>query len=100
MHDRVIDALGDNPVVVTGSHNFSAPASADNDENFVIVRGHKALAAAYASHVMAVYAHYRFRSYVRETRAQGKTPWSFLDDDDGWLKRELVSKAQEIGFWA
>ena len=96
----VIDALGDNPVVVTGSHNFSAPASADNDENFVIVRGHKALAAAYASHVMAVYAHYRFRSYVRETRAQGKTPWSFLDDDDGWLKRELVSKAQEIGFWA
>ena len=96
----VIDALGDNPVVVTGSHNFSAPASADNDENFVIVRGHKALAAAYASHVMAVYAHYRFRSYVREMRAQGKTPWSFLDDDDGWLKRELVSKAQEIDFWA
>jgi phosphatidylserine/phosphatidylglycerophosphate/cardiolipin synthase-like enzyme len=96
----VIDALSDDPVVVTGSHNFSAPASENNDENVVIVRGHKALAAAYASHVMAVYAHYRFRSYVREMRAQGKTPWSYLDDDDGWLKRELVSKAQEIGHWA
>jgi PLD-like domain len=96
----VIDALGDDPVVVTGSHNFSAPASEKNDENFVIVRGHKALAAAYASHVMAVYAHYRFRSYVREMRAQGKTPWSFLNDDDAWLKRALVSKAQEIGYWA
>ena len=96
----VLDALGDDPVVVTGSHNFSAPASENNDENLLIVRGHKALAAAYASHVMAVYAHYRFRSYVREMRAQGKTPWSYLDDDDAWLKRELVSKAQEIGHWA
>jgi phosphatidylserine/phosphatidylglycerophosphate/cardiolipin synthase-like enzyme len=96
----VIDALGDDPVVVTGSHNFSAPASEKNDENFVIVRGHKALAAAYASHVMAVYAHYRFRSYVREMRALGKTPWSYLEDGDAWLKRELVSKAQEIAHWA
>jgi hypothetical protein len=33
-------------------------------------------------------------------RAQGKIPWSYLDDDDQWLKRELVSKALEIGFWA
>jgi hypothetical protein len=64
------------------------------------VRGHKALAAACASHVMAVYAHYRFRSYVREMLAQGKTPWSYLEDGDAWLKRELVSKAQEIGHWA
>ena len=96
----VIDALGADPVVVTGSHNFSAPASENNDENLVIVRGHKALAAAYASHIMAVYSHYRYRSYVREMLAQGKTPWSYLDDDDAWLKRELVSKAQEIDHWA
>ena len=42
----VIDALADAPVVVTGSHNFSAPASMANDENLVNVRGHKALAIA------------------------------------------------------
>ena len=95
----VIDALADAPVVVTGSHNFSAPASQANDENLVIVRGHKALAAAYATHVMSVYQHYRYRSYVREMLAQGKTPWSYLDDDDAWLAKELKSKALEIGFW-
>jgi len=96
----VIDPLSDDPVVVTGSHNFSAPASEKNDENLVIIRGHKKLATAYATYVMSVYQHYRFRSYVRETLAQGKKPWSYLDDDDKWLKDELRSKAQEIAFWA
>ena len=96
----VIDPLSDAPVVVTGSHNFSASASEKNDENFVIVRGHKRLAAAYATNIMSVYQHYRFRAYVRQKLAEGKRPWSALQDDDLWLKGQLVSKAQEIGFWA
>ncbi len=96
----VIDPFSDEPIVVTGSHNFSAPASKNNDENLVIVRGHRPLAEKYAVHVMSVYAHYRFRSYVRETLAAGKTPWSALDDDDHWLKNELKSKRLEIDFWA
>jgi hypothetical protein len=96
----VVDPLSDDPVVVTGSHNFSQPASAKNDENLVIVRGHKRLAEAYATYVMSVYDHYRYRSYIREMEAEGKIPWSYLDDDDTWLKKELVSKALEIGFWA
>jgi hypothetical protein len=48
---------------------------------------------------MSVYAHYRFRSYVRETLAAGKTPWSNLEDDDRWLKNELTSKRLETEFW-
>lgn len=96
----VIDPLSKSPVVVTGSHNFSTPASRKNDENLVIVRNHSALAKAYATHVMSVYQHYRYRSYVRETLAQGRKPWSYLDDNDKWLKAELKSKALEIDFWA
>jgi phosphatidylserine/phosphatidylglycerophosphate/cardiolipin synthase-like enzyme len=95
----VIDPLSDDPVVVTGSHNFSASASGKNDENLVIIRSQKKLAAAYATYVMSVYQHYRYRSYVREMLAQGKTPWSYLDDDDQWLKKELKSKAHEIAYW-
>ncbi len=95
----VIDPLSDEPVVVTGSHNFSASASEKNDENLIIIRGHKKLAAAYATYVMSVYQHYRYRSYIREMLAQGKTPWSYLDDDDQWLKKELKSKAHEIAYW-
>lgn len=95
----VIDALSENPAVVTGSHNFSASASEKNDENLVIIRGHKQLARAYAVYIMSVYQHYRYRSYIREMLAEGKKPWSYLDDDDQWLKHELVSKAQEIAYW-
>jgi PLD-like domain len=95
----VIDPLSKTPVVVTGSHNFSAPASEKNDENLAIVRGHKKLSIAYATYVMSVYQHYRYRSYVRDMLAQGKKPWSYLDDDDHWLKIELKSKALEIGYW-
>lgn len=94
----VIDPLSESPVVVTGSHNFSAPASEKNDENLIIIRGHKQLAKAHAVYVMA-YQHYRYRSYIREMLAEGKKPWSYLDDNDQWLKKELKSKAQEIAFW-
>ena len=95
----VIDVLSDNPIIATGSHNFSASASGNNDENLVIVRGHKQLARAYATHVMSVYQHYRYRSYIREMLAAGKKPWSYLDDHDQWLKVELKSKALEIDYW-
>jgi phosphatidylserine/phosphatidylglycerophosphate/cardiolipin synthase-like enzyme len=96
----VLDPFSDHPIVVTGSHNFSAPASKANDENLVIVRGHKKLAEAYAVNIMSVYQHYRYRAYVREMLRQHKQPWSNLEDDDQWLKNELKSKAFEINFWA
>ena len=95
----VIDARSANPVVVTGSHNFSKPASTNNDENLVVVTGHKKLAAAYATYVMSVYQHYRYRSYIREMRAEGKSPWSYLENDDEWFRNELQTKAQELSFW-
>lgn len=96
----VIDPLSASPVVVTGSHNFSTPASEKNDENLIVIRGHKKLAQAYATNVMSVYQHYRYRSYIREMQAQNKKPWSYLDDNDHWLKTELKTKAAEIDFWA
>jgi phosphatidylserine/phosphatidylglycerophosphate/cardiolipin synthase-like enzyme len=43
----VIDAEGDQPVVITGSYNFSFSAQARNAENLLILRGNRALARAY-----------------------------------------------------
>ncbi len=95
----VIDPLSENPIVVTGSHNFSKPASENNDENLVIVKGHKKLAESYVAHIMSVYLHYRYRSYIREMLAKGKSPWSYLDDNDQWLNSEMETKKEEINFW-
>ena len=48
----VIDPFSDACTVVTGSHNLGYRASHNNDENLVIVRGHRGLAEAYACHVL------------------------------------------------
>ncbi|HET6171110.1 MAG TPA: phospholipase D-like domain-containing protein [Gaiellales bacterium] len=57
----VVDPFGDDPVVVTGSHNFSPSASTGNDENFMVVRGDRALAEAYAVNVESAWRHYAAR---------------------------------------
>jgi phosphatidylserine/phosphatidylglycerophosphate/cardiolipin synthase-like enzyme len=76
--------MSPNCVVVTGSHNHGYRASYDNDENLLIVRGHQALAQAYAVHVMDVYDHYRFRFGMEKS---GTAAFSGLKRDDTWQNR-------------
>jgi phosphatidylserine/phosphatidylglycerophosphate/cardiolipin synthase-like enzyme len=83
----VIDAFGDNPTVVTGSHNFSKTASNANDENFVVISGNRALAQAYAVNIFGLYDHYRWRQYVLDSEKAKKRVWSHLSEDADWLKK-------------
>ncbi|MBI4987070.1 MAG: phospholipase D family protein, partial [Rhodocyclales bacterium] len=48
-HNKImlIDAESADPVVVTGSYNFTYSAQARNAENLLFLRGNKALARAY-----------------------------------------------------
>lgn len=88
IHDKicVIDPLSDDCCVILGSHNLGYKASYANDENLVIVSGDKALAQAYAVHVLDVYDHYRFRAIESERQRAGKKGWTgFLENGDGWL---------------
>jgi phosphatidylserine/phosphatidylglycerophosphate/cardiolipin synthase-like enzyme len=88
IHDKilVLDPLDPEAcTVVFGSHNLGFKASYSNDENLVIVRGHRALAEAYAVHVLDVFDHYRFRAAEAQLRADGKKGWDgFLDRTDAW----------------
>ncbi|MEW6160186.1 MAG: phospholipase D-like domain-containing protein [Verrucomicrobiota bacterium] len=89
-----------NPVVITGSHNFSNSASGKNDENFVIIRGHRALAEAYAAHIIAMYHHYRWRAHVAAKQAANKQAWGGLEESDGWQMGHLKGASlREIEFW-
>lgn len=65
IHDKILvidPADAENCVVAFGSHNPGYRASYANDENLVVVRGHRGLAFAYAARVLDVYDHYRFRA--------------------------------------
>lgn len=95
IHDKivVVDPLSPNCSVVLGSHNLGYKASYENDENFVIISGDRALAAAYAVHVLDVCDHYRFRAVESELEAKKKKGWSgFLDTDDSWLDDYVSGK--------
>ncbi len=50
-HNKIllIDAEGDQPVIITGSYNFTFSAQARNAENLLILRGNRALAKTYLS---------------------------------------------------
>lgn len=100
IHDKivVIDPFSDHCVVITGSHNQGYRASYNNDENLLIVRGHRGLAAAYAVHVMDVYDHYRFR-YIQQST---KDAFAGLSSDDGWQDKYFDASqpaSKEVLFW-
>jgi phosphatidylserine/phosphatidylglycerophosphate/cardiolipin synthase-like enzyme len=102
VHDKivVIDPFSDNCVVVTGSHNLGYQASYNNDENLAIIRGHRALAEAYAAHVLDVYDHYAWRWWLQK---DPQTAWKSLAVDDTWQDNYFDAtnqvKSAELGFW-
>ena len=87
IHDKlvVIDPRSDDCHVILGSHNLGFKASYSNDENMLVVSGDRALAEAYAVHILDVYDHYRFRAIETERKRKGKKGWSgFLETNDSW----------------
>lgn len=94
IHNKFLlsDPLGDDPIVVTGSANFSRASCVDNDENMVIIRGDRRVADIYFTEFNRLFFHYYFRSVVesrsRTDRAGARraAPAALdLSEDDGWL---------------
>lgn len=86
IHTKVIivDFTSENPIIISGSHNFSQAASRNNDENYLVIRGDTDVADAYGCELLRIYDHYRFRFKVNQpARARGFRPFT-LDTDDSW----------------
>jgi PLD-like domain len=88
----VIDPFADGATVITGSHNFSESASTSNDENFIVIRGDKALAQSYLVNVMGAWRHYR-------ARVAGSTSFPGLATDDAWMAGALNARRRDTAFW-
>ena len=86
-----------NPVVVTGSHNFSGSASTKNDENLIILRD-GVLAERYAVNILSNYQHYRWRAYLQESMNKHKSPWDGLVKSAKWQK-DQPELDRELRFW-
>ena len=95
IHDKVlvIDPFSANSVVVTGSHNLGYKASFANDENMLIIRRNRRVAGAYATHVLDVVNHYRWRYKLQELHREGRMAeaWQDLEDGDSWQDKYFDS---------
>ncbi|WP_454848617.1 phospholipase D-like domain-containing protein [Rhizobium binxianense] len=90
------DPLGDDPIVVTGSANFSDDSTNSNDENMLLIRGSGRVADIYFTEFNRLFNHYYFRSIQEVTFAGGerqanasadKDASLFLDETGAWLKK-------------
>jgi hypothetical protein len=103
-HDKivVVDPFSDHCAVVTGSHNLGHRASFNNDENLVIVRGQRSLAAAYATHVLDIYDHFSWR-WIVQTQGLQQANAMLEVDPDKWQSRYFDAAgnivAAQLKFW-
>jgi phosphatidylserine/phosphatidylglycerophosphate/cardiolipin synthase-like enzyme len=86
----LVDPLGPDPIVVTGSANFSQASTTENDENMIVVRGDRRTADIYATEFNRIFNHYYFRSVTEVTSHQPRSVLDaslFLAEDDTWLSK-------------
>lgn len=84
----VVDPVGNTPLVITGSANWSLPSVNANDENMVVIKGDRRVADIYFGEFMRIFAHYRFRESIAIHLAKDGT----LGD---WKPQNLFEKSSE-----
>jgi len=100
IHAKIIlaDPLGDDPILVMGSANFSQNSTTLNDSNSIVIRGDTAVADIYVTEFMRMFEHYHFRASLANVekksphgKKKGKQPVGAgdnnvisLKEDDSW----------------
>jgi phosphatidylserine/phosphatidylglycerophosphate/cardiolipin synthase-like enzyme len=83
----LVDPLGANPLVVSGSANFSEASTTNNDENMLIIRGNPRVADVYLGEFMRLYRHFAFRDWLTQHPDADEVQVGHLDETDQWWKR-------------
>ena len=89
------DPLGSDPIVVTGSANFSKASTDTNDENMIIIRGNERVADIYFTEFLRLFNHYYFRWVVRKMSEDGTLDAdnpAFLQPTDKWTDQYKKGK--------
>jgi phosphatidylserine/phosphatidylglycerophosphate/cardiolipin synthase-like enzyme len=95
----LVDPLSDEPVVITGSANFSDASINANHENMLVIKGDKRVADIYLSEFMRQFSSYAFRdaAYAATHGDQGKAfkPQD-LATDDSWMTRYFEAGSSSL----
>lgn len=80
----LVDPLGPDPLVVSGSANFSKPSTTANDENMLICRGDRRLADIFLSEFMRLFRHFEGRNRRNALLPASRAQAEFLAEDSSW----------------
>lgn len=95
IHSKIIlaDPFSDDPIIVTGSANFSNNSTQVNDSNTLVLRGFTKIADIYATEFMRMFEHYHFRASAAAAKEKSK-PMG-LAEDDSWSAEYYVEGSNE-----
>jgi hypothetical protein len=101
----LIDPLSDDPLVCTGSANFSPDSLLQNDENMLLIRGNTRVADIYITEYDRLFRHFYFRDVANEVEAKGgEAKGVFLDETSAWtdsyFKPDLFKTRRRAMFFA
>jgi phosphatidylserine/phosphatidylglycerophosphate/cardiolipin synthase-like enzyme len=87
VHAKVllIDPLSDDPLICSGSANFSKNSLTANDENMLLIRGNTRVADIYMTELDRIFRHFRARDIINATADQHKNVL-LLDTTDSWIE--------------
>jgi hypothetical protein len=91
IHSKIIlaDPFGDDPILVTGSANFSTNSTVNNDSNSLLVRGDTRVADIYSTEFMRMFEQYHFRAAKK--KANDTNTVITLSETDAWSNRYYVA---------
>jgi phosphatidylserine/phosphatidylglycerophosphate/cardiolipin synthase-like enzyme len=89
IHTKILlmDPLSDDPIVISGSANFSKNSLVNNDENMLLVQGDTRVADVYLTEFDRIFRHFYFRNVANELAEKGADDATaiFLDGTDAWV---------------
>lgn len=90
LHNKIIliDPLGQTPVVVSGSANYSESSTTKNDENTLIIKGDDRVADIYFTEFIRLFDHFSFREWLNGHKAEFNP---YLDESGRWINRYFDS---------
>jgi len=92
----LVDPLSDDPLVVSGSANFSRPSQRTNDENMLVIRGDTRVADIYFGEYMRIFDHHYARYLVRKLKQEDKSDPNagyLKENADGWVPSHFDPKS-------
>ena len=92
LHTKIllVDPLGTDPTVITGSANFSPNSTSSNDENMLVIRGDTEVADVYFTEYARIFIQFYARWWASQLGKDGPEVHSFLDETDAWHEPYFV----------